>query len=75
MYVRMYPYIRVFNPKGSYCHAAVEQLETGEGMEAHLATNYLGPYLLTMRLLPHLQSSATVCILPPSFRCMTYWWL
>ena len=29
-----------------------------------MATNYLGPFLLTMRLLPHLQAAATVR--PPS---------
>lgn len=35
-------------------------METGEGLEEHMATNYLGPYLLTMRMLPHLQAAGTV---------------
>ena len=31
-----------------------------EGFELHMATNYLGPFLLTLLLLPALQSSGTL---------------
>lgn len=30
-----------------------------DGFELHMATNYLGPFLLTMLLLPNLQCSGT----------------
>ena len=33
---------------------------TAEGFEVCAATNYLGPYLLTLLLLPHLRQSAKV---------------
>lgn len=32
--------------------------ETVDGFEAHLGTNYLGPFLLTMGLLPYLRAAA-----------------
>ena len=31
-----------------------------DGFELHMATNYLGPFLLTMLLLPNLQRSGTL---------------
>ena len=44
---------------------AAEYLATSEGLEEHMATNYLGPFLLTMRMLPHLQAAGTVRTVSP----------
>ena len=37
---------------------AADRSKTEEGFEAHMGTNYLGPFLLTMLLLPNLRQTA-----------------
>ncbi len=37
---------------------AADRSRTEEGFEAHIGTNYLGPFLLTMLLLPNLRQTA-----------------
>ena len=35
---------------------------TDDGLEAHMATNCLGPHLLTLLLLPALRAASEVCV-------------
>ena len=53
-------------PTGCNPRAGGARETTADGFETFIATNCLGPHLLTLLLLPHLQRSAEVC--PHGFR-------
>ena len=48
------------------CDAGQGYARSKDGLELHMATNYLGPFLLTMLLLPSLQRSASKVSNPPT---------
>ncbi len=48
------------------CDTGQGYAKSKDGLELHMATNYLGPFLLTMLLLPSLQRSASKVSNPPT---------
>ena len=48
------------------CGTGQGYAKSKDGLELHMATNYLGPFLLTMLLLPSLQRSASKVGNPPA---------
>lgn len=51
-------------------HMAGPRLETTDGFESHMGTNHLGPFLLTLGLLPFLQRGGTQVRRPLSVSCV-----
>ena len=49
-----------------------QQKSTKDGFELHMGTNYLGPFLLSMMLLPALERSGKVYRLSPVCLHTTY---
>lgn len=48
------------------CDTGQGYAKSKDGLELHMATNYLGPFLLSMLLLPSLQRSASKVSSPPA---------
>eukprot|EP00877_Chromochloris_zofingiensis_P011833 jgi/Chrzof1/6903/Cz02g02220.t1 len=51
----------LINNAGVFQLGAHDRKVTDDGLELHMATNHLGPFLLTMGLLPSLQRTAKSC--------------